>query len=454
MGDQPPDLTDAVEVSDLRATPAASPTLLDTRRPLLTPRQRMRRLAVACGSVLLALLILIAAAPGLRAGAGSWLAGFVPTPTATLPPGSDRFYFIASVPDSQLSIDGHSVPHLPRIGADPPLVLARGQHHLSWKAQPFLPQSCVLSVPFNLIDTCGALAVLSGRQSAIAGFIVLLRESLAALPTGQQGAVIAAVQSALASFTSNIQPGDHYFLQTATQPLRGTLSFQLDTADAPGVDAACGPYNLAPFAICTVSPDVCTMFCTIPAPALANVGVAVTRSSWYVITLASLSFRLSALSGQTLLANGPISPGGQAVVDFGIFLTLTWDGVAWHVQPAFGPASDALFQRLTLSTANTQLLTAPGCAAMPDFIGPNAGISGPFDFAFIQAANPADGCLAVLSTPPGSGTQKAYYLYRFGGLVAINDLAHHLDPRWPVASPHERQIAAAILSSGTPRRDG
>jgi hypothetical protein len=151
----------------------------------------------------------------------------------------------------------------------------------------------------------------------------------------------------LASFTSDIQPGDHYFLQTATQPLRGTLSIQLDTADAPGVDAACGPYNLAPFAICTVSPDVCTMFCTIPAPALANVGVAVTRSSWYVITLASLSFRLSTLSGQTLLANGPISPGGQAVVDFGIFLTLTWDGVAWHVQPAFGPSSDALFQRLT-----------------------------------------------------------------------------------------------------------
>src|SRR5258708_39444351 len=113
MDDQPPEWTDAVEVSDLRETPAASPTLLDTRRPLPPPRQRMRRLAVACGPVLLALLILIAAAPGLRAGAGSWLAGFVPTPTATLPPGSDRFYFIASVPDSQLSIDGRSVPHLP-----------------------------------------------------------------------------------------------------------------------------------------------------------------------------------------------------------------------------------------------------------------------------------------------------------------------------------------------------
>src|SRR5258708_16797319 len=124
MDDQPPELTDAVEVSDLRETPAASPTMLDARRPLLTPRQRMRRLAVACGSVLLALLILLAAVPGLRAGAGSWLAGLVPTPTATLTPGSDRFYFIASVPDLQLSIDGRPVSHLSRIGTHPPLGLA------------------------------------------------------------------------------------------------------------------------------------------------------------------------------------------------------------------------------------------------------------------------------------------------------------------------------------------
>src|SRR5215469_11876128 len=187
MDDQPPELTDAVEGSDLRAQPdsaTASRSMLATRRPrlTLTPRQRMRRLIVAGSAVLLALLILIVAVPGLGTGADSWLAGFVPTPTATLPPGTDRFYFIASVPDLQLSLDGHPVSPLPRIGTDPPLVLARGPHRLAWQEAPFLPQSCLLSVPFGVNDTCGTpipVPVPLPRQASVMASIMLLRESLA-----------------------------------------------------------------------------------------------------------------------------------------------------------------------------------------------------------------------------------------------------------------------------------
>lgn len=461
MDDQPPDVADAVEVSDLREMPAASPSVFDSRRPLLTPHQRMRRLAVAGGSVLLALLILITAVPGLRAGAGSWLAGFVPTSTATLPPGTDRFYFIASVPDIQLSIDGRAVSHLPRIGTDPPLVLARGSHRLSWKAAPFLPQSCTLSVPFGLNDTCGTpvpVPISTSRVSVTAS-IVLLRESLATLPASQQSAVSAAIQHALPNSTSDIQPGDHYALaQVATQPLRGTLVFQRDTTNASGTDDACAPSSqstsASSYVVCNSNSSHCAV-CTIPAPVLASAGVAVAPSSWYVLTFASLAYTISTLSGQTLTANGPISQGGLAVADFATLIALTWDGTAWRAQPFLGPSYDALLQRLNASAAFSSALSYPspyfadiGCAAMPDFFVSNT--SGDSPYTFIEAPNPADGCLAAQSVPSTSGPRKAYYLYRFGGLVAVNDVAQRQHTMWPVASAHERQIAAAILSSGTP----
>jgi hypothetical protein len=380
MDDQPPDVAEAVEVSDLREQPvAASPGVRDTRRPLLTPRQRMRRLAVAGGSVLLALLILIAAVPGLRAGPGSWLAGFVPTPTATLPPGTDRFYFIASVPGIRLSIDGRAISPLPRIGADPPLVLARGPHRLSWRAAPFLSQSCLLSVPFGLNDTCGTPIPVPVplRRASVMASIVLLRESLATLSASQQSAVIAAIQHALSNSTSDIQPGDHYALaQVATQPLRGTLDFQLDTSNAFGTGDACAlasqPPYVPPYIVCTFNANPCGV-CTIPAPVLASAGVTVAPSSWYVFTFARLSYTIRTLSGQTLIANGPISQGGRAVADFTNLLALTWDGTAWHAQPFLGPSYDAQLQQLNASAAFSAPLFYPSnladisCAAMSDF---------------------------------------------------------------------------------------
>ncbi|HEX8731234.1 MAG TPA: hypothetical protein VF725_04150 [Ktedonobacterales bacterium] len=459
MDDQPPELDEAVEVSDLREKPStASPIVRDIRRPLLTPRQRMRRLAVSGGSMLLALLILLAVAPSLRKGADSWLAGFVPTPTATLPPGAGRFYFIASVPNIQLFIDGRSISHLPRIGADPPLALARGQHRISWNAAPFLPQRCLLSVPFNPNDTCGVAIPVSTplRQVSVAVSIFLLRESLTTLSADQQSAVVATIQHGLPDYASAIQPGDHYaFTQVGTQPLRGTLDFQLDTSNF-GAGDACGLSPQPPYIVCNFTANPCAV-CTMPPPILASAGMAVAPSSWYVITFVRLSYTISALNGQPLITNGPISAGGLAVQDYPILIALTWDGAVWHAQPLLGPGYDALLQRLNASAAFSPqpLFTSPyladlGCAAMPDFIGPNVAINHYGSVSFVAGPNPADGCLAIVTVDTASGAQRAYYLYRFGGLVAVNDVAQRQQSLWPAASAHERQIAAAILSSGAP----
>jgi hypothetical protein len=462
MDDQPPELAEAVEVSDLREPSAATSSgALNTRPLLLTPRQRMRRRSVAVSSVILALLILIAAVPSLRTGAGSWLASFVPTPTATLPPGADRFYFIASISDIQLSIDGRSVSHLPRIGADPPITLARGQYRISWNVAPFLPQSCLLSVPHGPNDTCGyPIPVLAPLpQAPVAASILLLRESLVTLPNKQRSAVAAAIQRGLASSTSAIQPGDHYALaRVATQPLQGALDFWLDTVNAFATGDACAlssqPVDAPPYIVCNFNSNPCVV-CAIPTPVLASAGVAVAPSSWYVMTFATLFYTISTLSGQTLIATGPISQGGLAVANFAILIALTWDGAAWRAQPFLGPPYEAPLQRLNASAGLSTRLLLPspffadfGCAAMADFIGPNAAINHYRSVSFVSGQNPADGCLAIVTVDTASGAQQADYLYRFGGLVAVNDGAQRQQSIWPAASAHEWQIAAAILSSG------
>lgn len=452
MDDQPrteSDTADEVEVSDLRGR--NSPDV--ARRPPLTRRQRMRRLAVAGGSVLLALVILVVGVPALREGAGSWLSGFIPTPTATLPPGADRYYFVASVADTRLAIDDRPVS-LPRIGIDPPLALSRGQHRLSWRAAPFLPQSCLLSIPLSVNDECGTPAPLYTRQASVTAFVVLLRESFATLFPDEQNAAVRAIQRALNTPASDLQPGDHYFFHTATQPLRGTLNARLDVLNTPAADSACVPASRPPYVTCQLSANAGICICTIPASVMANIGVTVTPPSWYVAAFVTLSWTIATLSGQNLVTDSPISQGGLAVADFGIFIALTWDGAAWHTQPFLGRASEALIQRLNASGIfATSLLPTSfypadlGCAAMPDFVGSTTAVQGAGAFTILAASSPANGCLAIESIPTASGTQQAEFLYRFGMLVAVNDIAHRQAPGWPAASAHERQVAAAILAA-------
>ncbi len=286
--------------------------------------------------------------------------------------------------------------------------------------------------------------------------LVWLPESLASLSATQQTTVVATIQKALPTSTSDIQPGDHYAVaQVATQPLRGTLDVQFDTSIASDTGDVCTLSSQSPYVVCNFNSNPCVV-CTIPTPVLASAGVTVAPASWYVVTFVSLSYTISTLSGQTLIANGPISRGRLAGTDFLILIALTWDGATWHAQPFLGPAYAAVLQRLNASAAlSTPQLPSLyfadlGCAALSDFIGPNAAINTYRSVSFVSAPNPADGCLAIVTVATAAGTQRAYYLYRFGGLVTVNDVAQRQHFIWPVASPHERQIAAAILSSGTP----
>jgi hypothetical protein len=66
---------------------------------------------------------------------------------------------------------------------------------------------------------------------------------------------------------------------------------------------------------------------------------------------------------------------------------------------------------------------------------------------FSPGTNRSQGCLGV-SVPHQTNTSTlqhgAYFLYRFGVLMAANDLAHHFFPGLPFADAYEQSIAQHI----------
>src|SRR5437588_1181656 len=163
--------------------------------PLFSPHWRTPalRLSVVLSLVLLVLLTLPGSLQTLRNTTWGALSSLIPTPAPTLPPGYDNFYLDVSVPWTKVFLDGRLV-RLPR-NIDAPLKLARGRHHIEWHAEPFQPQSCVVSIPFSLSDTCHfANSDKLGQQFQDSfAQIILLHNALTTLSTNQQAALIDAV---------------------------------------------------------------------------------------------------------------------------------------------------------------------------------------------------------------------------------------------------------------------
>lgn len=437
---------------------------LDARH---TWRWRATRGAGAAAAVLLAVLLLVTLVPALRTGAESSLHAFAPTPSETLAPGSDRFYFSASVPWTAVSLDGHVVTP-PWIGYDPPLALPRGLHQLEWHADPFLPQRCLLSVPYSASNTCSRASYYGNQPSQPAVNLVLLDESLATLPVAPQAAVLGGLRAATSDLSDVVQPGEAYvagdgpslFDTVATQPLRATLRFTLDLATARptgGVGASCQLSDICPF-----TPQNCAQLCTLGAltlQPLQSAGVPVGKQTWYVVAFARLGWDIVTLTGRGVATDAPISPGGLAIAEFPLLFALSWNGLTWHAQSLTGPDAGAILRPFnevigTIAGSGSSSLVEPGCAAMPDYVGPTAVVSNYATARFISAPNPAQGCLAVV-TPGGSAAnpapadRAAWYLYRFGVLLAANDLAHQMSPRLPRADASEHALAAQLAAIGS-----
>src|SRR5579863_1514747 len=148
-----------IEVSDIPVTDDAEslPTPGSLRLslgPRLTRQQRAVRGTVTAGFLILAVLLILGSYLPARDVITLSFESLIPTSVPALAPGANLFYIQRTLSWSTISLDGHTLAHVPVTSSNTPLELTRGSHEVVWRAEPFEPISCTVSVPAAAKDTC------------------------------------------------------------------------------------------------------------------------------------------------------------------------------------------------------------------------------------------------------------------------------------------------------------
>jgi hypothetical protein len=422
--------------------------LLKARLPR-KQRSLVLRLSVILSFILLIVLVLPGSATALSNIAAGALNSLIPVSTPT-PPWADRFYFDTEVPWTTVLLDGHSL-HVPRIGIDAPLQLAQGSHIIEWQAAPFLKQSCRLDVlPTSQtsnsenIGSCFTTGTLVPYPPThLSAQLIDLTESLATLPEDQQTALTGAVQNVLDDqlYSETVQPGEQYSVTrhgilTAKHPVQAMLSFQFST-EIRGIVPYPGDQCLLSVQVklahpCQIGNEDCLELCTIPWQLRQE------RGDWRVLAVFLPLWRYH--SGNEQL----IDFGGTPTIDHLVALSINLGSTGWFVQPLFDPNDYIRFTMDSVPLAND-----PACAAAEDLLAPEASYY--VRLYFISGLNPAAGCLIeakskLMVTPEQFHPPIAYYLERFGVLLALNDVAHIIHPHMPQADAYEQALAQQLTA--------
>jgi hypothetical protein len=381
------------------------------RRP---PRALTATLIGLC-VVLVAAALILSANPNLSSRLGVLLHG-TPTPTPTLPPipvGGGLLYFEGGLPFpwGQIHIDGELVAldTYTSTATPSPIFLNRGVHTVVYSADPFPPLRCRLTVPASPKDTCPLDKSYPSPDNLPFGArrALNLTPSLDSLSPSAHQALLDAVSAYLRVQTSPVAvpvgaryvDASHHIV-VATQPLRTAFTQQLATTSA-------------------TSGDPCAALCIPSAskPTVAPPPAARLTLQAYV----SASFRYTTANGQLMLDNGPISDRSDVSADSLVSLTTTWDG-SWHFTlfaSAYSPTC------LAGERALQPYLTVvdPQNPGQPPYAVYSVA-------AQIVASNPSDGCLFRMysgsygSPPPNPYSLYYHVLYRFGVLLAVDDLSN------------------------------
>lgn len=428
-----------VEIVDLpgyERTTTGAPRFQRTLRAL---RQRRLFQSTAIFTlILLCLLFLLNGAPGLRSFVLTDILGVNPTPTSQEGLDIDLFYVNAAPPWGVLSIDGKKLARLPDPASGQPLRLGPGSHHLVWRAAPFPTQSCVVSVPSLLTDTCLANETAQTPNQHLA-WIVSFENSMLTLPKEQQKTLNMQIQQTLDDFQASdiVQPGEQFVettasgdgpdprvpVGTANQPLRATLQI---TLDSEGEGNACTGGNTVN--ACTVNERRCGGLCTQSSQGMSWNVLAVVRTSWIYTTL----------DGRVVAANMADAEAGAALIEHVLALTIRWDGSNWNVQAA------------------PQFFNGPiPCVAAADdaALSNNFGTTPfqAFNWRYVPASNIAAGCLIVLTSianggPSPTPSSQLLYLHRFGTFIAVNRLAQEYNPYLPHPTSYELSLARQLAA--------
>ena len=449
------EITDLLEETEaagrLRASrgrAGQSPPLLEKWlfRRKLTPRQRLFRAAAITGGVALITLIVLAGSATTRNALITGIMGRQPTPTPTLFPGTDLFYIQGSPPWGHASLDGHPLSRLPIIGKDQPLQLARGNHIVRWNADPFQPQTCLITIPALVgSDSCVSHQVAQLKPNLFAS-IITFSESMDSLPQNQFQALTKAIQAAVETLQSTdiMQPGERYIdiqsnsgTATASQPMRATLNFQLDIALTS--NATC---------VSTVGRSVipscqgCRRFCTAPDQFFPSTP---TDSAWSVLALVSASWKFTTLDGHIVEQDQPDSTDEHLIE-----LHVTWDGENWRVEVPVNTLENSGVSNPICESAQQEI-------AMNGYFGATGGNveEAVYWQQFVSETNLAAGCLAVgipqQSTADQPHLPVAYLLYRFGVVVAGNQAAYRYWASQPMADKYEQALAQQLATQSPAR---
>lgn len=404
-----------------------------SRKTRLSP-QRLNlilRLSVIINLILLALLVL----PGSLPTLGHLFTGLGPASTPTLTPGSGNFYLDVNVPWTKVFIDGQLV-EVPRISIELPITLTPGRHLIEWRAAPFQPESCVLTVPYTIDSTCHVVSEEVGTfQSQFPSRLLLLHESLDMLSENQGRILFDAIQAKLKSYTlkETVQPGELYRglkgYITATQPLQATLHFQMDIRNIGGERYV-------------VTLQGCQALCSLPWQIRESQTITFSTPGWLVLVVVSASWDYATEDGHVIARDQPIDSGGSSESTHPILLAVSWDSPRWDIEALFSPHMGP-----PISVGGTLLADDPACVGMQNLL--SATLPSASQVRFISGSNPAAGCLAVVTnpaanTPTPSPSTSAYYLERFGVLLAANDMAHKLQPQLPLADAYERNLVQQL----------
>lgn len=428
----------------------------NTEQPSLAakpPRSKLRIALLASPWILLVLVGVIIFSP-LRDMA---LNHFFPpsiTPTPALTVGDNLFY-IQAAPQGTVTIDGRPVTQLPPVGSPSPIRLSRGLHKIAWQAAPFNPLSCIVTVPAVITgEQCMYETPIQFNNTANARLISFFA-SISDLSTPQKNALTHSIQTTLDGLqsTTTVQPGELYYdaqssqpnsLVTATEPLKVTLSYQLDAN--PNSNYSCSNYQET---ICQVNGQNCLELCTIPTPPANAV---TTQPSWNLLALYHPLWTYTTLDGRAVAQSqhDPFGYNGQEY-DYSAYFHVSWDGSSWH-SSILSHAPPA--QNLWLVEAIQQLPAAidPSCAAPDDGTfglyttttgNPHANVS----WTFYPASNRANGCLGVVTQDTNPAAPPAYYLFRFGAILTGNAVAHNYFPSLPVADATAQGIAQQVIAA-------
>ncbi len=442
--------------------PLAPPKSRSTqRRP-----NRILRLAIVVCAVLLTLQVIPNSLPTLQSMIQQAVFHFIPSPSIALPQGYGSFYMDIDTPWAKVFGDGQQI-HLPRTGIDEPLTFGRGRHLISWRATPFQPQSCLLSIPFASDDSC-TFAIDNIVHKSSAYQIILLHESLNSLPFEQRTALKAAIQTEFGKlFTSEtVLPGEQYAgesgLVLASQPLLASLHFQLDT-DSNWVCFANMQthYGL----LCGIDRHDCRQLCSTPWQYRQQQTAASVASGWFALAMTRSSWDYTTEHGRIVARDQPVGPGGSQLGQQLLLLRIAWDS-SWHVKVLLGPDLGppiytftksrgimGKYQRLFIGAV--QVADDPACIDARQFVisglaaEPQVSESTHTMVRLVSASNPAIGCLVIATATDkisGPDLAAAYYLVRFGSLLTANSEAHLLRPGIPRADAYELSLVHQLAT--------